>query len=95
MCRVATASQRVGIYLSTYSTHSIMPTSPSPKPPVEEIVPTETTTTTIDPALALPLAGTEPVNLAALRANNPSGSNGKRPAREFPILVTLISSTTV
>jgi hypothetical protein len=63
-----------------------MPTSPSPKPPDEETAPIENTTTTIDPALALPITGPEPVNLAALRANNPSGSNGKRPAREFCLL---------
>ena len=41
---------------------------------------------------------TEPATLAAFRANNPSGSNGKRPARESLLLVldrVLITSTTI
>ena len=58
---------------------------------VPETAPLENTDPTPGPS------GTEPATLAAFRANNPSGSNGKRPARESLLLHVdrvLITSTT-
>ena len=54
-------------------------------PPKVSLVPETTPTENTDPIPGP--SGTEPATLAAFRANNPSGSNGKRPARESFLLV--------
>lgn len=64
-------------------------------PPKVSLVPETAPTENTDPIPAQ--IGTEPATLAAFRANNPSGSNGKRPARESPLLdpgrIPILSTT--